>query len=206
MIYRHNNIFKEKHHTLAKYIHDLSVCVTLDDGVTVPNPSLVARVLSAVVTGSRFELTITVYLYGSTGGPILTSKRISFDNLTPGTLYSKSEDGVNILFSTPISGEYSTYQPTDLYPYVVTINSPQNTEVSTVILSLPANDIDVTVLDGEIRLSLKEARPADQEASNGFLFVNGISPGVSGNINIKSRSSNITVSVSKMDEVESDVE
>ena len=103
MIYRHNNIFKDKNHALAKYVHDISICVDMDNIVTSSCPVLVVELLSASINPNKLELTIKVSL-----GDRSESRSVSFSGLEPGSLYTKSMDGVSIIFSTPVSGGYET--------------------------------------------------------------------------------------------------
>lgn len=191
MIYRHNNIFKDKNHALAKYVHDISICVDMDNTVTGSCPVLVVKLLEASIRPSELGLTIEVSL-----GNGSESKSLRFSGLEPGSLYTKSENGVSIIFSTPVSGGYETSQQVELYPYIVSIN-PTYVDVATTSITIPARDIDVYVGDGEVYLSLKDSYLDRNETnSDGFLFINGISPGADGNINIKSKSSAVVVSVS----------
>lgn len=196
MIYRHNNIFKDKNHALAKYVHDISICVDMDNTVTGNCPVLVVKLLYASISSSILELTIEVSL-----GGVKESKSVCFSGLEPGSLYTKYEDGVSIIFSTPVSGEYETSQQAELYPYIVSINPPTTDSTTPPItMTIPAEDIDVAVGVGEVYLSLIGSYLDRNETnSEGFLFINGISPGSDGNINIKSKSSAVVVSVSADD-------
>lgn len=207
MIYRHNNIFKDKNHALAKYVHDISICVDMDNTVTSSCPILVVKLLRALINPDILELTIEVSLDDRS-----ESKSVSFSGLESGSLYTKSKDGVSVMFSTPASGECEIKQPVELYPYIVSMSVEppltDSTDSATppITITIPAEDIDVHVGVGEVYLSLKSSYLDRNETnSEGFLFINGISPGADGNINIKSKSSAVVVSVSADDDGGTDV-
>lgn len=192
MIYRHNSIFKNPSCVLSKYIHDMQLNVTCSGDLRSSRvvPEVTIKMTNVALSTAEFTANITIYLDGIE----IFAEAVSKTGISPGSMNSiMTKSGITILMTTPLNGALSIDEEL-LQPYVAVL-SPSVT-VGSCTVEFPESMVNVDVTQDEVYLSILDGSiPTVETSAKGFTHINGICPGTLGNIDIKSKNPDISITV-----------